>query len=198
MPISRNWRTPASSARNRTALPRNARFSRAATAAPGTASSSLLAACRSAAKLSLPPAASRRSARRSERQGRNLARCACTSRCWPFPLRRGDGWHQCVPCHERLDVAVPLLGLPASRWSWLQANRSAANEGRAASGSGCVRWVCEPVGTAPKARGNVKLATSMGMKGQANAATTENRKSAAALLAGRRENVQQGLGPKSR
>src|ERR1035441_5752880 len=52
VPMSRNWRTPASPARNRTPRPRNARFARAAAAIAGSAASARSAAARSTAKLS--------------------------------------------------------------------------------------------------------------------------------------------------
>src|ERR1017187_3729193 len=52
VPRSRNWRIPHSPARNRTARPRNLRFSRARNGTSGACSVSFRAAIRSAAKLS--------------------------------------------------------------------------------------------------------------------------------------------------
>jgi hypothetical protein len=54
LPMSRNWRTPASSM-NCTARCRNARLARAISPAAGIIDSSRLAASRSASKLWLPP-----------------------------------------------------------------------------------------------------------------------------------------------
>ena len=55
VPRSRNWRMPASPARNRTARPRNARLALAMSGTWGAARASRSAAIRSAAKLSCPP-----------------------------------------------------------------------------------------------------------------------------------------------
>jgi hypothetical protein len=55
VPISRNCRIPASATKNRTARPKNARFSRAAARMVGTTRMSAWPVSLSAAKWSLPP-----------------------------------------------------------------------------------------------------------------------------------------------
>ena len=55
LPMSRNWVMPASAVRYRTARPRNARFSRAATCAAGERRRTCAAVSRSAAKWLSPP-----------------------------------------------------------------------------------------------------------------------------------------------
>jgi hypothetical protein len=55
VPMSRNWRTPRSAARQRTARIKKARFARTSVMIPGLAAIACSAASRSAAKLSLPP-----------------------------------------------------------------------------------------------------------------------------------------------